>query len=312
MVQLKATRYYRSLLEPREQAAYDQLLSGWMGLQDPVIIRNPPRELGKLIEAIMADYPLLFYVNYYLARWVSHPDHIRLEGSYLYPRDEAAGLLEQCVRWGRALLAGMPQGLNRAEQALWIHDALACRVRYGNDNGNRAHNILGVILDGMAVCEGIAKCYKFLCDLAQIPCAMVSGELAGVGHGWNLIWLGSQAGFVDVTADLEEPGRCSRFHFLRSDEEMPGYLWDRTRVPRATLGNPRCPVSDAATAGELAARIRAIRPGQAMGFRLPFPMGDGDDGWKRLQRELNRRLWGCGEVRMHYFPDQRMLFVTAS
>lgn len=49
------------------------------------------------------------------------------------------------------------------------------------------------------VCEGYAKAFQYLCDLAGIDCYTVTGTLEGREHMWNLVPLDGQNYLVDVT-----------------------------------------------------------------------------------------------------------------
>lgn len=55
------------------------------------------------------------------------------------------------------------------------------------------------------VCEGYAKAYQYLCDLAGIPCYLVGGDMAvdgealPIGHMWNNVILDGKTYLVDPT-----------------------------------------------------------------------------------------------------------------
>lgn len=55
------------------------------------------------------------------------------------------------------------------------------------------------------VCEGYAKAYQYLCDLAGIPCYLMTGDVIvddqgpGVGHMWNNVILEGKTYLVDPT-----------------------------------------------------------------------------------------------------------------
>ena len=55
------------------------------------------------------------------------------------------------------------------------------------------------------VCEGYAKAYQYLCDLAGIPCYLITGDVTvddvgpGVGHMWNNVILEGKTYLVDPT-----------------------------------------------------------------------------------------------------------------
>jgi hypothetical protein len=71
-----------------------------------------------------------------------------------------------------------------------------------------AHSIVGAFLDRKAVCEGIAKAFKLLCNEFGIKCIVVIGKADKNGvfsenkyHAWNLVKIGEESYHVDVTWD---------------------------------------------------------------------------------------------------------------
>ena len=54
--------------------------------------------------------------------------------------------------------------------------------------------------DTNVVCEGYAKAFQYLCDLDRnLTCYIVTGDMNGVGHMWNVVTLDKNNYIVDVT-----------------------------------------------------------------------------------------------------------------
>ena len=59
--------------------------------------------------------------------------------------------------------------------------------------------------DHLGVCAGYADTFKFLCDMAGLPCITVCGKgfdrdgMNGDLHAWNMIWIDGSPYWVDVT-----------------------------------------------------------------------------------------------------------------
>lgn len=236
-MQMKAMLYYRSKLDSHDQKIYDDLVEKWMRFDSSINIGVPHCEFSRLTQAIHFDYPLLFYINYYRISYTKSLFGITIHGDYLYQKEEAKELLAFCEKWGEYILKNRPHAVGKLELALWLHDVILNNVKYSDENGMRAHNMIGVIKDGKAVCEGISMTYKFLCDFVDIPCAYVSGTLNNEPHGWNMIWINGEASFVDVTNDVSAHGGFDRKNFLRSSKEMVGYKWDQNLLPECRLAN---------------------------------------------------------------------------
>lgn len=269
-MELKALLYYRSRLDEHDQAVYDALVRQWMHFEAFPKLAHPHCDFLTLTRAVHFDYPLLFFVNYYEISFAGAGNGVMLRGSYLYEKEEAKDLLRQCEVWGTYIRDHIPAGIGVKEQALWLHDVLASNTSYGDSNGIRAHNLIGAAKDRQAVCEGIAMAYKFLCDLAGIPCIFVPGTLHGAGHAWNLLWLDGGASFVDVTNDIAHGGTPQRRNFLRSSSEMYGYTWDEQLIPPCRIRNLSHPIATAHNTGEVLALVKALPEKGSLSICLKF------------------------------------------
>lgn len=106
-------------------------------------------------------------------------------------------------------------------------------------NNLEAHTIVGPLLNHYAVCAGITKAFKLICDQLGIGCFYLRGE--GLGdqgwgpHSWNVVYLDGAFYHVDITFDIGEflsTGRKNCAHFLRGDAAMEkDHRWDRSLFP---------------------------------------------------------------------------------
>lgn len=105
---------------------------------------------------------------------------------------------------------------NDYQKALCYHDAIIDAIDYAYDakgypsSEEWAHNVLGVFLNGNggisgAVCEGYAKAFQLLLNLAKIDNLTVSGVGVTVsgseGHMWNMVKVGEVYYYFDLTWD---------------------------------------------------------------------------------------------------------------
>ena len=232
------TVYYKEQLDNHDQKVYDDLMYKWMHYHQTINIAKPHAELQKIVKAIQWDMPLMFYVNYFSVQYCAYPSEISINAGYFFSKEEAKELLAKCYEWGNYFVKKMPPNLTVQQRALWLHDVIINNVEYGNNSSFRGHCIIGVIKDKIAVCEGIARTYKFLCDLSGIPCAYVNGFFDGERHGWNMVWIDGEPSFVDVTHDLRKGNFMgTRLNFLRSSDEMYNYTWDKSSIPECRLKN---------------------------------------------------------------------------
>lgn len=306
---LNSLLYYRSKLDAHDQETYDSLFQHWMHLDNGFAIKKPHCDLSVLTQAIHWDNPLLFYIDYYRIAYAQTPFSLHIKGGYLYSLEEIKGYLADCEKWGNYIMKKLPSvGIN--EKALWLHDVIISNVRYGHGNGVNSYNLIGVIKDGEAVCEGIAKTYKFLCDLAGIPCIFVSGYLEKEPHGWNMLWLGGGTSFVDVTNDIRNGGGYDRNHFLRSSAEMKGYSWDTSLIPECKVHNTSNAFFTVHNQKELLDTIRKNADKDSLSISLQFGRHLNASGINLL---INNCSLSCPLLLMRkisYSIDQQMLYIS--
>lgn len=306
---LNSLLYYRSKLDKHDQAIYDELFQHWMHLDDNFTIRRPHCDLSVLTQAVHWDNPILFYIDYYRISYAQTPFTLHIKGGYLYTRDEIKKYLADCEQWGQYIMKRLPAtGIN--EKALWLHDVIIANVRYGHGNGVNSHNVIGVIKDKVAVCEGIAKTYKYLCDLADIPCIFVSGALDQEPHGWNMLWVGGGTSFVDVTNDIRNGGGYDRNHFLRSSAEMKGYSWDTSLIPDCKVYNASNAFFTAHNKREFLDIVRQNANKDSLSISLQFDHHLDDV-------RINMLVNGCSLIypplmtrKISYSIDQQMLYIS--
>lgn len=123
-----------------------------------------------------------------------------------------------------------------------IHDYLAYNVDYdfslydsykgGNTDvaDDPAFYMDGVFLDRLAVCDGIARAFDFLCALEGVESMRVTGSYASAPHAWNKVKVDGDWYNVDVTADCANYNiknklckQISHGYFLLSDETISSF-----------------------------------------------------------------------------------------
>lgn len=95
---------------------------------------------------------------------------------------------------------------NIFDSELKLHDLLAEMITYYeyediNEIPNKYHNIDGAFLENIAVCDGISKAYQILLSKIGIESIVVTGDLSGVSHAWNMVKLDGNWYHVDVTSN---------------------------------------------------------------------------------------------------------------
>ena len=111
------------------------------------------------------------------------------------------------------------RGMTEAEMVRAVYDFLTLNLTYTNEkyqNGNSypyASYTLERLLNRVGVCEGISVTFLYLLRQLQIECFGYASET----HAWNVVKLGDQHFFCDVTWDLRERenGRRYQYYMLK-------------------------------------------------------------------------------------------------
>ncbi len=230
-------RPHRARLAGDRARLYDLLLDGILHHRDRTLLPRGTTgsQIQDLLELIRQENPLALFEE----AQVIHSGFGLNWGNPMLAltyRPDVAELQAKTAQTAREVLHRCGNATaGTAARALRFHDHLASRCRYAPD-APLAHDAPGALVRGEAVCDGIARAYKLLCDEAGIPCAVVTGSSGGP-HAWNIAWVEGHWAHVDVTDDLASPGGhgpVSRAFFGLSDREV---LRERT----IDSEHPPCP-----------------------------------------------------------------------
>lgn len=110
-----------------------------------------------------------------------------------------------------------------------IHDYMILHTAYDYDrlyNGTipmDSYYPEGLIVNGLAVCDGYRKTFQLFMDILGIECIGVTGKGNGGAHAWNQVKLDGEWYVVDVTWDdpvPDRPGEISYNYFNVTTEKI--------------------------------------------------------------------------------------------
>lgn len=98
--------------------------------------------------------------------------------------------------------------------------------------------VYGTLVKGIAVCEGYARSFQMLMDIAGIDCIMVTGTVGEeqIAHAWNMVKLDNDWYHVDVTFDdpYPETNEIVYLYFNVTDEIIEkDHSWNKNVTPQA-------------------------------------------------------------------------------
>lgn len=173
-----------------------------------------PDHVQEIYLKVLYDNPLFFYVNQTVIKMTGEPGYWILLPEFLYANREINEIIKQVRKVvDKVAIKANNFKSNEFKLEKYLHDSVVKSVAYDYDSLQQedcfdAHSIVGAFLHNKAVCEGIAKAFKLLCNEFGIKCIVVLGKADKEGdfsgdkyHAWNLVKIGDESYHVDVTWD---------------------------------------------------------------------------------------------------------------
>ena len=169
------------------------------------VLRLDRKELGDIYFMVRMDHPMIFWSVTFKYRYYDESTYVELIPEYLFTKDkikEHRQAMESRVK----KLARQAEKLDEKGKELYIHDFICKNVHYDKLKKEYSHEIIGALGNGVAVCEGIAKAVKALCDALGIWCIIALSENnpeKGIKyrHAWNVLRIAGKYYHLDATFD---------------------------------------------------------------------------------------------------------------
>ena len=213
---MKNERYYYGILTKDEKVAYRMIYNGikMRALNIAVPVSLPPQQIQDVYLKVLYDNPIFYYINQTVIRMTGESGCYVLLPEYLYTNKDIE-IINQDIRnvLQRIDVKARTMLPNEFRLEKFLHDCVVKSVAYDYDSLQKndcynAHSIVGAFLDKKAVCEGIAKAFKLLCNGYSLKCIVVLGKADPDGkfdsdtyHAWNLVKVSNDSYHVDVTWD---------------------------------------------------------------------------------------------------------------
>lgn len=232
-------KYHYLQLNRKEQSYYkkiiDAVTSGGSSVKPSPFIGS--EQILKIATAVNYDHPELFYVDFRHLSFLGTPMGVIYQINYTVKSAIRLAINDQVERKISEILDAATKSHLQGdyEKCRWLHNYLVRNTKYNYealmkpDDYPDSFNVKGAILDGVAVCEGISKAFKLLCDRlgvdAMIAFGVSSQESFGVDipHAWNIVKFDNEYTHVDVTWDIgmSETSQFTRYdYFCVSDRWM--------------------------------------------------------------------------------------------
>lgn len=229
---VKPPGFFYKKLSQKEKAVFDTIYDGLRRREHRFRVATTGVDIHKVIEAICDDCPEIYFVSEWNMLYTENEIWFQSQSPYLYSSDTCEGFdsrLQEIADRFRIYD-------NDFDKELAIHNYLIENVRFDHNevNGHRQrrtenHSIIGPLLWGTGVCEGIAKACQYLLQQLYIECALVKGEswsFTGdipVGHAWNIVKIRDQYYHLDTSHDvcLSKKSAVPYYHYFNlTDKEI--------------------------------------------------------------------------------------------
>lgn len=169
---------------------------------------------------------------------------LTLNFHYSLPKDQMLSMRNASISAASSIVAStINSGMTDLQKESALHDYIVNLAKYdyagltSNNMGEASYTDYGIFVNHVAVCEGYAKAFKRVMNLAGLYCNVVSGTGDGSPHAWDIVKIDGSYKMVDITWDdpITSNGKQILSHdfFNVSDAVMQqsGHAWDRDKYP---------------------------------------------------------------------------------
>ena len=214
-------RYFYGRLPENEKQVYREIYQSCMAHKDMIQLSAPEptvsKALPRIIQALMDDNPLLYYLNQSAIDIATDSNgNIAVMPQYFFS-EKTVGIYNQRIQdtankiiYDLNLTEGSEESKIRK-----VHDYMCRNVTYDYGGADTkavsrfiaAHNIIGVFAHKKAQCDGISKAVKVLLNAVDVRCMVAFGQAkdengAITDHSWNIVNIGGTPYHMDVTFDI--------------------------------------------------------------------------------------------------------------
>lgn len=168
--------------------------------------------LSDVLQKVLIQYPLILDESYIDFDFRTKT----LTVEYSSTKEEVIKKQKEIQDRVKSIVASVIEpGMTLVEKERALHDWLTDNSEYHKEildaymNGENLNaiseiygdsfNPYGVLINGVGVCQSYAEAYKLLCEEANVPCIVVTGNLSSIPHAWNKVKLEDAWYHVDVT-----------------------------------------------------------------------------------------------------------------
>ena len=196
------TKYSSLGYNDRMTAAYDDVVDTMLNFRTkshmPLTIST--EDYQRVLESVRCEQLMIFYLeNRYSGDFDPIAQSYEMNFVYKYSIKQTNIMLMEAEAAAEEIMELVSPSMSDYEKLKIFHDYLAVNVESSTDSPE-ADSIYGALVNKKALCEGYAKAFSYLCNLAGIENMIVTGY-TNVAHMWNMVKLDGNWYHVDVGWD---------------------------------------------------------------------------------------------------------------
>ncbi|MDE6595086.1 MAG: hypothetical protein K2K44_03665 [Oscillospiraceae bacterium] len=194
------TDHYSSAdFSEEEKEVYDNVLNDLGNLKERVPLTVDSTILKKVLDVIRVEQLAYFNISDRGIDFNKETQQFEIWYKYRFTADEISSMNIASERAAREIMEQITPDMDDYDKLKFFHDYLVLNCKNDTESPY-SDTIYGTLVQKKALCEGYAKTFSYLCNLAGIENTIVTG-LTQVPHMWNMVKLGGNWYHVDVTWD---------------------------------------------------------------------------------------------------------------
>lgn len=201
-----------------EQALYDRLAGAMLNYEESVTFEDAE---GITFDNIHSMYQLIYndeYRLYYISPTIQYSQYASgnimvMKFDYSFSADNVRTMNTKLEAAMDDILSELSSDMNDYEIVKTIHDSIIKSCVYSSAN-ERMNTVYGCLVDKLALCQGYARSFTYLCSEAGIDTFVVLG-VAKEAHMWNAVKMDNDWYHIDLTWD--DPDRSANPDSVRYD-----------------------------------------------------------------------------------------------
>ena len=238
--------YYDQLSEISKKS-YVILLKSLFMLEDSIALPYQNiDEMSKIFYSVLKDNTLIFFDRTFEQSYVEGETICYITPEYTFSKSTIVKNMQIVKNY----LQRFDSLKNESDynKVRCVHDYCIINFKYDYAKGPNAYSILGLILNNVAVCEGISEFFKLVLDYLGVRSIYVVGSSknpnnsaiinTSENHAWNIVYVDKKPFHFDVTWDICMTDNIRRYdYFMLSDDDIKkDHIIDRNTIACDTKG----------------------------------------------------------------------------